>query len=618
MKKRVMSMLMVMIMMVSMLSVSVFAAHEGECAAAAEWSSDAANHWHACVTEGCEVTDVTLLPDYAAHTFDHTHKCTVCGYQGEHKWFENGDEAICACGASHTHALTWVNSDADQHWQVCTDCPVDAAKKYNQAAHTWVKDETASTATLEAFKCECGATKSAHVHVWAETATYDGTNHWYECTDGTCTEKNGVEAHKMTQSGTVKKCSVCGYSEHVHVWETTMTWDDNYHWYACTDSACTEVYGKGEHHDNSSDYVCDIGDCNAKVTSETLSSLTITGLNNPAEGASVDFEVSVAENRYSAPSVKWNRVESLSKNTSTALGEGATFAAGEMYNVTIYVPINSKDEISENMTVTLDGINVPFYHSSAAFNAAIKTYEGNNTVYMAKNLWTNSQRYIIVSVMFAELGGTHTHVYTSDWVETSAKHYLMCTGCGETKNSEYHYDKNNSGLCDVCGFDMKYFNKNATASNTGSGTATSHTHTYSTDWVEDISNHWKQCTGCGAKTQVAAHADLNNTGKCDVCGFVMTAAAGHTHTFATEWTETFAQHYKVCSCGAKNEIAAHVDLNNTGKCDTCGYAMTTLSNNGIVADTGDDNATFLWMAAFAVSVMGAGATILFVRKKREE
>ncbi|MBQ5671502.1 MAG: hypothetical protein IIV43_04010, partial [Oscillospiraceae bacterium] len=506
MKKRVMSMLMVMIMMVSMLSVSVFAAHEGTCTAATEWSSDAANHWHACVTEGCEITDVTLLPDYAAHAFDNTHKCTVCSYQGTHAWVDNGTDAVCDCGATHTHALAWVTTDAENHWQVCTDCPVDAAKKYNEAAHTWVKDDAASTATQEVFKCDCGATKSSHVHVWATTASYDASNHWYACTDTTCTETNGVAAHTLTQSGNVRACSICGYSEeHTHTWAKTMTWDGTYHWYECTDSACTEVKNKGEHHDNTSDYLCDIGDCDAKLTTKTLTSLTITGLGTPAEGAAVDFKVSVAESRYGTPSVKWNRVESLSKNTSTALGEGATFAAEEKYNVTIYVPINSKDEIAENMSVTLDGVKVPFYNSSSAFDAAIKTYEGNKTVYMAKNLWTYDQRYIIVSVMFAELGGSHSHAWGSDWIETPAKHYIMCTGCGEKKNSEYHTDADKSGLCDVCDFDMKYFNKNATASNTGSGTA-SHTHTYSADWVEDISNHWKQCTGCGAVTQKAAHA----------------------------------------------------------------------------------------------------------------
>lgn len=586
MKKRVLSMLMVMIMMVSMLSVSVFAAHEGDCAAAAEWSSDAANHWHACVTEGCEVTDVTALPDYAAHTFDNTHKCTVCGYQSTHTWTDNGTDATCECGASHTHTLTWVSSDATNHWQVCTDCPVDAAKKYNEAAHNWVKDDTASTETSEAYKCECGAAKTAHVHAWATTASHDATNHWYACTDASCTETNGTAAHTMVKNGDKKTCSVCGYSEHIH-------------------------------YDHTSDNLCDV--CRAAVPVQTLTSLHINGLTTPAEGVAVDFSVSVEEDRYGTPIVNWNRVVDLSKGTSVVLGSGATFAGGYLYNVGIVIPVNSLDKISDSFRVYLDGIEVPYYTTDAAFNSAVNAYEGKYATYMAKRGLASDNSYycIIVCAMYPVASGSHTHTYGSDWIETPAKHYMMCTGCGEIKDAEYHYDNNSSGLCDVCGFDMAYFNKNATASSTDTSTTT-HTHTYSTDWVEDMTNHWKQCTGCGAKTQTAAHADLNDTGKCDVCGFVMTAADGHTHTYATEWTETFAQHYKVCSCGAKTEIAAHVDLNNTGLCDTCGYAMTTVSNNGVVADTGDENATFLWMAVFALSVMGAGATVLFARKKIEE
>ena len=350
---------------------------------------------------------------------------------------------------------------------------------------------------------------------------------------------------------------------------------------------------------------------------QTLTSLTIYDLDVPVEGDKVDFKVTVDEEAYGKPIVKWNRVIDLSKNTSVALGEGSTYAGGYLYNTSIMVPINSLDEISDTIEITLNGETVPFYTTDKAFNSAVAAYQGNYTAYMAKCGVNNDYFYILVCAMYPTAEGSHTHSYSDDWIESSAKHYKLCSGCGKTKNEEFHYDDNKSGLCDVCGFDMDYFNKNATANNSGTGTAT-HSHTYSTDWVEDISNHWKQCTGCGAKTSLAAHADLNNTGKCDVCGFVMKAAEGHTHTFAADWTETFAQHYKVCECGAKNEIAAHADLNNTGKCDVCGYAMTTLSNNGIVADTGDSNATFLWMAAFAVAILGFGATVVVARKKSEE
>ena len=614
MKKRVMSMLMVMIMMVSMLSVSVFAAHDGACTAAAEWSGNESAHWHACVTDGCEVTDVTVLPDYAAHTFDNTHKCTVCAYQGAHKWFENGSEAICTCGAAHTHALTYVNTDAAKHWQVCSECPVDAAKIHNEAAHTMVQNGTVNECSA------CGYTE--HVHVWSTALSYDETNHWYACEDASCTATNGSAAHNWVKQDTSSatnndyKCD-CGATkaEHVHVWETGYTYDANTHWYKCI--ACSEKNGEAKHYDYNGTGICDAGDCNAPVAN-TLTTLTISGLTVPAEGAAVDFSVNVAESSYLDTQVKWNKVTNLKTNASVALGETKTFAAGEMYNTGILVRINTTDTVSENLVVTLDGVNVPFYKSKAAFDAAQKTYEGTNTVYMAREYWpATGQRYIMVCAMYAKLGGTHTHSFGSDWTESPAKHYMLCSGCDEIKDAAYHADTNKSGLCDVCNFEMKSVGP---VSGTGTGT---HTHTYGSDWVEDNANHWKQCTTCGAKSQTAAHADLNDTGKCDVCGFVVKTEAGHTHSYSTDWVETFAQHFKECSCGAKTEIAAHADTNKSGLCDVCGYAMssTSASNGGTlstVPNTGDNNATFLWLAAAVVSMMGLCGVAVVAKKRREE
>ena len=602
MKKRVLSMLMVMIMMVSLLSVSVFA-HDGACV-------DADNNC-VCDTEGC---------GEAVHAWDNG-TCTKCSTACSHTWLSDDSDAICkACGLKHSHNLVVKSNGATGHYEVCEGCPVDATKQYNVSGHNLVANGSVNECDV------CGYTE--HIHSWNSTWNYDDSNHWHECVGAGCavvdnSEKDGFAAHTWKEDSAnssatnkVYNCA-CGATknEHKHVWSKTWSESATHHWHACTDPSCGEVTDLAEHFDTTSNGNCD--DCTVDVAPVAHTSLTITDLTEPANGAAVDFNVNIAEgNEYGKVTVKWNKVTKLSTNESVALGTSNTYSAGEMYNTSITVLTGGCDTF-DNFTVTLNGINVPFYKTYAAFEAAAKTYEGDNTVYMAYRGMANGETFIRVCAMYAKLPGTHTHTYGSEWIETPAKHYYMCTGCEATKDAAYHYDNNNSGLCDVCGFDMKYFNKNATATSTGSS-STGHTHTYSTDWVEDISNHWKQCTGCGAVTQKAAHADLNNTNKCDVCGFVMKAEDGHTHTFASDWTETFAQHYKVCTCGAKNEIAAHVDLNNTGKCDTCGYAMTTLSNNGIVADTGDENATFLWMAALAFGMVGAAVTVVFARKKREE
>ena len=64
-----------------------------------------------------------------------------------------------------------------------------------------------------------------------------------------------------------------------------------------------------------------------------------------------------------------------------------------------------------------------------------------------------------------------------------------------------------------------------------------HTHDHGTQWMSDATNHWNECA-CGDKANVAAHADADTNGKCDVCDYTMStttpgggnAGAGDTNT----------------------------------------------------------------------------------------
>ncbi len=51
-----------------------------------------------------------------------------------------------------------------------------------------------------------------------------------------------------------------------------------------------------------------------------------------------------------------------------------------------------------------------------------------------------------------------------------------------------------------------------------------HTHTWAAEWTSDKDGHWHECTGenCGETNGYAAHSDGNSDGKCDVCGYTMT------------------------------------------------------------------------------------------------
>lgn len=61
-------------------------------------------------------------------------------------------------------------------------------------------------------------------------------------------------------------------------------------------------------------------------------------------------------------------------------------------------------------------------------------------------------------------------------------------------------------------------------------------------------------------------------------GLTVNRGDGHTHTWAAEWTSDKDGHWHECTgenCGETNGYAAHSDGNSDGKCDTCGYTMTT-------------------------------------------
>ena len=120
---------------------------------------------------------------------------------------------------------------------------------------------------------------------------------------------------------------------------------------------------------------------------------------------------------------------------------------------------------------------------------------------------------------------------------------------------------------------------------------TVHKHTYS-NWKSDGTNHWKICT-CGNKSDNVAHSYKWITDKaatteavgskhqeCTICGYKKTAVEIpklHKHSYG-EWKNNAEEHWHECSCGNKQDNAAHSSAREatetTAKvCDKCGYIM---------------------------------------------
>lgn len=106
--------------------------------------------------------------------------------------------------------------------------------------------------------------------------------------------------------------------------------------------------------------------------------------------------------------------------------------------------------------------------------------------------------------------------------------------------------------------------------------AAKHQHTWDNKWSFNETQHWVVAT-CHPNVcdHLANHIDINNDGRCDTCGYSMTSPSGHAHTWDTKWSTNSTQHWVVATChpDVVNYLGNHVDSNNDGYCDTCGYKM---------------------------------------------
>ena len=210
----------------------------------------------------------------------------------------------------------------------------------------------------------------------------------------------------------------------------------------------------------------------------------------------------------------------------------------------------------------------------------------------SENFWKDYQREFTVY---------HEHNY-GGWVHDSVNHWQECS-CGDktdmaahsfgewtvTKEASTTEPGSKTRSCSVCGFEE-----------TLEIPVLSHTHSYGTDWKNNETSHWHECT-CGDKTDVAEHSfgewtvtkeasttePGSKTRSCSVCGFEETLeipVLSHTHSYGTDWKNNETSHWHECTCGDKADMAAHsfrwiIDRAATAtqkgskheECTVCGY-----------------------------------------------
>ena len=442
---------------------------------------------------------------------------------------------------------------------------VSVKATYKGAPHTHtfdqetIKDEalkSAADCTNDAVyykSCACGeisttetftAADTALGHDWATDWNKDADNHWKECSR--CHEKKDNAAHDYGEDNI---CDTCGYDKTVpHTHNLTLV--------PAKAPTCTE---KG----NTAYYTCDGCD---KWFEDATGASEITDKTS----------VILAATGHSASDWKSDNTDHWKECTVVGCGviiedSKAAHTAGEWI---IDTPATATTSGSKHKECTVCG-----------YTMATETIPATG-------------------------GGEHTHSYGSEWKNDADNHWHECS-CGDKKDTAAHTagewiidtpatattDGSKHKECTVCGYTMTI----ETIPATGGG---EHTHSYGSDWKNDATNHWHECS-CGDKKDTAAHtagewiidtpATATTSGskhkECTVCkrvletGTIPAIGSGeHTHNYSSDWKSDSINHWKECSCGDKADVAAHsfkwvVDKEATAtkkgskheECKVCGY-----------------------------------------------
>ena len=144
----------------------------------------------------------------------------------------------------HEHNYGDWSKDDTNHWHECTDddCPNRNESTKDKAAHDYTDD---ADTTCNVCGYERTVTPPAHKHNYGGWSK-DGTNHWHECADADCPNRNesikDKAAHDYTDDADTT-CNVCGYERTVTPpapTEFTITFDGN----GGTDPAAQTTTGK--------------------------------------------------------------------------------------------------------------------------------------------------------------------------------------------------------------------------------------------------------------------------------------------------------------------------------------------------------------------------------------
>ena len=450
-------------------------------------------------------------------------------------------ETFTAAGTQlgHAWASDW-SKDTDNHWKICSRCH----EKKDEAAHDYGSDNICDT---------CGYDKTVpHTHnltlvpAKAPTCTEKGNTAYYTC-DG-CDKwfEDATGASEITDKTSVILAAT-GHS--VSDWKS----DHTDHWKECTVVGCGVIIEDSKAVHTAGEWIIDTPatatTSGSKHKECTVCGYTMTTETIPATGGGEHTHSYSSDWKYDADN-HWHECSCGDK------ADKAAHTAGEWI---IDTPATATTSGSKHKECTVCG-----------YTMATETIPATG-------------------------GGEHTHSYSSNWKYDADNHWHECS-CGDKKDTAAHTagewiidtpaTATTSGTkhkkCTVCGYTMTI--------ETIPATGGEHTHSYGSDWKNDATNHWDECS-CGDKADKAAH---------DFKWVVDKEATA---------TQKGSKHEECRVCGYKK---AAVEIPATGTPTEPGKPTDSDS-----PQTGDNSNMILWIALLFVSGGVVIGITVYSKKKKE-
>ena len=519
-----------------------------------DWIADGeTGHYRICTDEYCTSADKGRVAEAHLYDDDADTICDVCGYE----------RTVTPPVHEHTYS-NWTADGETGHYRICTDEYCTSADK-GRVAEAHLYDDDADM-ICNACGYDRTVTPPSHEHSYGDWSK-DDTNHWHECEDADCPDRNESIKDKAAHIYTVYTddadttaaefsdgsdvaaayvCDVCGYERivtppsHEHSYDDWSK-DGTSHWHECTDDGCPEkpesVKDKAAHvYTDDADSTCDVCGYERTVTppvhEHTYSDWTADGETGHYRVCTDEYCTSADKGRVTEAHLYDDDADIICnacgyERTATPPSHEHSYGDWSKDDTNHWHECTDNSCPDRDESIKDKAAHVySVYTDNAAATCNVCGYEHTVTP------------------------PVHEHTY-SDWIaDGETGHYRVCTGENCTsvdkgRVAEAHlYDDDADMICNACGYDRTV-------------TPSSHEHNYG-NWSRDDTSHWHECTDadCPDKDESikdkAAHVYTvytdNAAATCNVCGYEHTGTPPvHEHTYS-DWTaDGETGHYRVCT-----------------------------------------------------------------------